>query len=105
MFGPSIKTPDPSHYKSIVHDYHGMKLLFFPSENDACPNTVIEAIACGVPVCYHPSGGTPEIVKNCGLPLDRFDEMMERLPEFRENCLKLRLELDFEKTAEAYLDL
>ena len=30
--------------------------------NDACPNAVIEAMACGLPVIYSQSGGTPELV-------------------------------------------
>ena len=39
------------------------------SENDPCPNIVIEAQACGLPVIYVPSGGTPELVsEDTGLP-------------------------------------
>jgi glycosyltransferase involved in cell wall biosynthesis len=30
--------------------------------DDLCPNVVIEAMACGVPVVYSRSGGTPELV-------------------------------------------
>ena len=37
---------------------------------DPCPNTVIEAMSCGLPVLYSNSGGLPEIVgKKCGVPL------------------------------------
>lgn len=45
--------------------------LLFPSQNEACSNTVVEALACGLPVIYHPSGGTPELFQDgCfGLPL------------------------------------
>lgn len=39
--------------------------------NDACPNAVIEAMACGLPVLYSNSGGTPELVGDeAGVPLD-----------------------------------
>lgn len=37
-------------------------LLLHPKCNDACPNTVIEAMACGLPVVYCHSGGVPELV-------------------------------------------
>ncbi len=43
--------------------------LFFPSELEPCPNTVIEAMACGLPVLYHSSGGTVELVGDTGVPL------------------------------------
>jgi glycosyltransferase involved in cell wall biosynthesis len=37
-------------------------VLFFPSELEPCPNTPLEAMASGLPVLYHPSGGTPELL-------------------------------------------
>ena len=30
--------------------------------NDSCPRLVVEAMACGVPVVYSATGGTPELV-------------------------------------------
>ncbi len=39
------------------------------SENDPCPNVVLEALASGLPVLYVPNGGTPELVGEAGLPL------------------------------------
>jgi glycosyltransferase involved in cell wall biosynthesis len=37
---------------------------------DACPNTVIEALACGLPVVYNSTGGVPELVGlNAGVPV------------------------------------
>ena len=37
---------------------------------DPCPNTVIEALSCGLPVLYSKSGGLPELVNNsCGVGL------------------------------------
>jgi glycosyltransferase involved in cell wall biosynthesis len=37
-------------------------LLLHTQYNDACPTTVLEAMACGLPVVYSRSGGTPELV-------------------------------------------
>lgn len=37
--------------------------------NDPCPNTVLEALACGLPVLYSNSGGVAELVGPCGVGL------------------------------------
>ena len=49
------------------------------SENEACPNTVLEALASGLPVLFRDSGGTPELVGECGLPVtvDNFRQQLE----------------------------
>lgn len=43
-------------------------LLTF-SQNEACPNHVLEALASGLPVLYHDSGAMAEIIGDCGLPV------------------------------------
>jgi glycosyltransferase involved in cell wall biosynthesis len=49
--------------------------------NEACPNVVLEALACGLPVLYLESGATPEIVGPCGLPVtvETFRPQLDRL--------------------------
>lgn len=37
------------------------------SENESCPNVVLEALASGLPVLHKASGATPEIVGDCGV--------------------------------------
>ena len=91
--------------KTVLSKYHKkMKCLYFPSERDPCPNTVVEAILSGIPVCYNAYGGTKEVVKDCGLPLEQFDELLDKLPTFHEKC-RNRKDLFFDAVAEKYLNM
>lgn len=42
--------------------FQGSDVLIHPTYNDSCPRLVIEAMACGTPVVYSATGGTPELV-------------------------------------------
>jgi glycosyltransferase involved in cell wall biosynthesis len=56
------------------------------AQNDPCPNVVLEALASGLPILYSDSGGTPELVGDCGLPvtLDTFPERLAAIVSARE---------------------
>jgi glycosyltransferase involved in cell wall biosynthesis len=90
--------------QKILSFLHQMKFLFFPSENDPCPNTVIEAILSGVPVCYNSLGGTKELVRYCGTTLSNFHDLKDNVNSYREKCLK-RTDLYFDYVAKKYLAL
>lgn len=42
--------------------YRRAHILLHPKYNDPCPMTVLEAMACGLPVVYSGTGGVPELV-------------------------------------------
>ena len=51
--------------------YRGADAYVMTKHNDPCPNTVLEALAAGLPVLYSDSGGVPELVgaeAGIGLP-------------------------------------
>lgn len=99
---PNVTIMGPVKRKNIGSVYSEMKMLYFPSERDPCPNTVVESILSGVPVCYNPIGGTVELVKNCGLPLSDVSTMLQNLKTYQDRCLN-REDLYFENVLDKYL--
>ncbi len=53
--GPYTQTQAPGIYA-------GADAYLALTFNDSCPNAVIEAMACGLPILFNDSGGTPELV-------------------------------------------
>lgn len=55
------------------------------SENDPCPNVVLEALASGLPILYKDSGGVTELVGDCGIPIEpkTFREGINRMSRSR----------------------
>lgn len=53
--------------------YARADILLHTKVNDPCPNVVVEALACGLPVVYAASGGVPELVggsAGIGVPVE-----------------------------------
>ena len=69
--GPYTGTQAPAIYQAA-------DAYLMTKHNDPCPNAVLEALACGLPVLYSASGGVPEQVGDragIGLPVpETFEE-------------------------------
>jgi glycosyltransferase involved in cell wall biosynthesis len=75
------------------------QVLFFPSRNDYCPNTVIESMSCGLPILYDDSGGTRELITdgvvNAGVailpenPLNSLATVIEHRTTLGRNAISL----------------
>lgn len=65
--------------------YRRADVLLHARYDDWCPNVVIEALACGLPVVFSRSGGTPELVgedAGCGVAVEsRWDREGVAKPE------------------------
>lgn len=71
--GPYTQREAPAIYRSA-------DAYIMTKYNDPCPNVVLEALACGLPVIYSASGGVPELVgeeAGVGLPcpLDDWEQL------------------------------
>lgn len=47
--------------------YRGADIMFHLAYTDWCPNAVVEALSCGVPVITTHNGGVPELVQGSGI--------------------------------------
>lgn len=50
--------------KNATEELIKSSILVVPSRADSCPNTVLEALYCGIPVIGSKAGGIPEILNN-----------------------------------------
>ena len=66
---PRVTVLGPRPREEVAAGMRGADVLFFPSELEPCPNTPLEAMACGLPALYHASGGTPELLADAGVAL------------------------------------
>ncbi len=53
--GPFLQSEAPDVYRAA-------DVFLLTTHQDACPNAVLEAMACGLPVLYSANGGVPELV-------------------------------------------
>jgi glycosyltransferase involved in cell wall biosynthesis len=80
----SLKIANPFEFHNGEdYEYHGIvtdqeklanimrscDVALLPYMFDACSNTILEAQACGLPVIYHESGGTPDLI-TMGVSID-----------------------------------
>jgi glycosyltransferase involved in cell wall biosynthesis len=65
--------------------YQAADVFVHAQWNDTCPSVVIEAMACGLPVVYSNSGGTPELVGNAGIGVSSRMSWEEiQIPSYKE---------------------
>ncbi|MEW5871406.1 MAG: glycosyltransferase family 4 protein [Chloroflexota bacterium] len=78
------------------------------AQNDPCSNAILEALASGLPILYHDSGGNPELAQGYGLALTGdpgsvVAAMRLNYTQFRQKVLDNRAAFLIEGCAEKYL--
>jgi glycosyltransferase involved in cell wall biosynthesis len=76
-----ISMIDPVPSPKVAELLRGHDIFIAASRNDPCSNSVIEALACGLPCLYLDSGGHPELVGEAGLPFASEEEAVARLDQ------------------------
>ncbi|MFZ6024751.1 MAG: glycosyltransferase [Bacteroidota bacterium] len=75
----NIKLVSPVDSHKLAEILRNHDIYITASENDPCSNSLIEALACGLPAVYRNSGGHPELVQKGGLPFDTPEQIPEQI--------------------------
>lgn len=86
----NIKVLPPMTHKNLSEVLRSNDIFIFPSENDPCPNSLIEALASGLPAVALDSGGAPELIKDGGELFKSPDEMLSKIELVSNNNKKYR---------------
>jgi glycosyltransferase involved in cell wall biosynthesis len=101
-----IVPPVPStEVARLLREHH---VFVFASLNEACSNSLLEALACGLPALYVDSGSNAEVVGGGGLPFQDAAKAAARLDELVERWAELQAEIRVPAlvdTADRYLEV
>lgn len=78
-----IRHLDPLPSEELADILRSQDIYLTASRHDPCSNSVVEAMACGLPVVYLNSGGHPELVGEAGLPFETAEEVPNLLEQMR----------------------
>lgn len=70
-----IKMVEPLPSDELAGLMRQHDIFISASKYESCPNIILEALSCGMPVIYHNSGGTPEIVGEAGFGFASMEEI------------------------------
>ena len=89
----------------LLREHH---VFLFASLNEACSNSLLEALACGLPALYVDSGSNREVVGDGGLAFEGAEDAAARLDELVERWEELQAAIrvpSLAETADRYLEV
>ena len=110
-----VKIEGPYSCNELAKQLNKYDIYISASIYDSCPNHILEAFSCGLPILYlDHEGGVKELsekYKNVSLPFKNFDDLKIKLDEmsknvssYRNNVLKIRDNFNYIKSCENYLN-
>jgi glycosyltransferase involved in cell wall biosynthesis len=69
--------------KELPSYYRGADIMLHLAYTDWCPNAVIEALACGVPVITTHNGGVPELIQRSGVVIKNEPDYDMKFVDFK----------------------
>ena len=89
----NIKIISPQKSKELHKKLKKYDIYLSASKKDACSNSILEAIACGLPVIAFDDGGNPEIIKGCGELYSSRKDFILKLKKLITNYKKYRFNI------------
>jgi glycosyltransferase involved in cell wall biosynthesis len=101
-----IRMVDPVPSQEVAELLRAHDIYIAASRNDPCSNSVIEALACGLPCLYLDSGGHPELVGEAGFSFASEEEALARLDQLVQEYEKRQAKISIasiDEVAQRYL--
>ncbi len=108
----NVKLMPPMKHADLANILSQNDVFLHAAKNDPCPNVVVEALASGLPILYHNSGGTPELAANYGMELSKdereysilVNSLIANYGKLTENIYRDRVNFSISSCCQKYLD-
>lgn len=102
----NVRVVEPVPSGELAELLRGQDVYLTASRNDPCSNSLVEALACGLPAIYLNSGGHPELAGEAGLGFETAEQIPELLSRMAASLGEYRAKIRaprIEDVAERYL--
>jgi glycosyltransferase involved in cell wall biosynthesis len=104
----NIAVVDPLPSRELADLLRTHEVFLAASRDDPCSNSLLEALACGLPAVFLRSGGHPELVGDAGFGFDAAEEVPAALGRLRAELAERRAAIrvpSLAEVADRYLDV